>query len=238
MDSFEKYYGKVFRTFLWVLNPFKKKVIRTECQVHRFINNKAVKLLNKYNYYKEYDFYNFYLEELNRGVFWADQDFKSINHFYSPSRKRGLFGHSNALALTQKYYEKAKQCWEKGNINNCVFYLGACVHLIQDMTIPQHVNIRLLDSHRRYENFVKATYDVVEEYTSNEKPIVFHDLSQYIKYNSEKALEIYYESRDIINNKERFHSVTSHILPLAQRTTAGCLIMFLKDVDFSDGESI
>lgn len=234
MSIVEKYYGKAFRTLLWAINPVKKRIIKAECQVHRFINYKAVKLLYKFKYDKEYEFFNHYLEELNGGVVWADQDLKSAGHFYSPTKKRGLFGHTNALSLTEKYYEKAIEYWNKGDKERSVFYLGACVHLIQDMTIPQHVNIKLLNSHRRYENFVKLTYNIITEYVSYEEPIIFDELEYFLRFNSKKALSIYYEAQRIEDEINRFHEITQCILPLAQRTTAGCLIKFLRDVNYDE----
>lgn len=229
MSLFEKNYGRVFRTFLWAINPLKKKVIKTECQVHRFINYKGVSILKRYDYEEEFEVLNYYLEDLNKGVVWADQDFKSINHFYSPSKKRGLYGHSNALKLTTMYYKNALKYWEKDDLPKSMFYLGACVHILQDMTIPQHVNIRLLDNHRKYENFVKITYESVAEYVSYKKPIIFKELRHYIRFNSKQALKIYDDSKEIDDEYERFHHVTSCILPLAQRITAGCFLMFLND---------
>lgn len=231
MSIIEKYYGRAFKTLLWAINPIKKRIIIAECQVHRFINYKAVKLLYKFEYEKEYEFFNLYLEELNKGVVWADQDLKSAGHFYSPSKKRGLYGHTNALSLTTRYYDKAIDYWERNDKEKAAFYLGACVHLIQDMTIPQHVNIRLLDSHRKYENFVKLTYNIVKEYVSYEEPIVFDELENFLRFNTKKAISIYHEAQKIEPEIDRFHEITLCILPLAQRTTAGCLIKFFKDVN-------
>ena len=232
MAIIKRYYGKAFRTLLWAVNPIKKRIIIAECRVHRFINYKAVKLLYKFKYEDEYKFFNLYLEELNRGVVWADQDLKSAGHFYNPIKKRGLYGHTDALTLTKNYYDNAIDYWNKNDIKKAVFFLGACVHLIQDMTIPQHVNIRLFDSHRKYENFVKLTYGIVTEYTSYEEPIVFDTLEHFLKFNTKKALSIYKQVQEIDNDINKFHEITLCILPLAQRSTAGCLIKFLKDVSY------
>ncbi|MBS4534605.1 zinc dependent phospholipase C family protein [Clostridium sp. D2Q-14] len=230
MKNFEKYYGKAFKSILWILNPFKKKIIKTECQVHRFINYQALKLLANNDYMKEFELYNHYLEEMNRGVVWADQDFKSINHFYSLVKRRGMFGHLNARILTRRYYKKALFYWEKGYKSRSMFFLGATVHIIQDMTIPQHVNIRLLDSHRQYENFVKLTYDIVKEFRTNEKPIKFKKLDSYVKFNGKIALKTYAKYKNINNSREKYYKITKCALPLAQRTTAGCMLMFLRDL--------
>ncbi|MTI68842.1 MAG: phospholipase [Firmicutes bacterium] len=229
MLKLEKYYGKTFRSLLWVINPFKKKIIKTECKVHRFINYQSLKIINKYNYDEEFNILNKYLEDINEGVVWADQDFKSIGHFYNPIKKKGLYGHNHALGLALKYYKKALYNWNKDK-KKAMFYLGASVHIIQDLTIPQHVNIRLLDSHRQYENFVKLTYKRVKEFRSLERPIIFSDLKKYIEFNSKISLKIYKHFRDIESNNKRFYKITLCALPLAQRTTAGCLLMFFSDI--------
>ncbi len=232
MNLFEKYYGKSFRVILSIINPFKKKVIKTECRVHRFINYQSLKILEKYGYYHEFELYNYNLENMNRGTVWADQDFKSIGHFYNPIKNRGLYGHTNALKLTNKYYNKAKYYWRKNNRERALFYLGASIHIIQDVTIPQHVNIRLLDNHRQYENFVKMTYNSVKEFRSLEKPILFKNPKDYVKFNSKTALKIYKQHKDIDDNYRRYYYITLCSLPLAQRTTAGCLILFLREVGY------
>lgn len=234
MKIFEKSYGMVFKSILWMLNPFKKKIIRTECKVHRFINYQSLKLLATHNYVEEFDLYNHYLEEMNRGVVWADQDFKSTGHFYSPTKRRGMYGHLNARHLTHKYYNKALYHWNKGHKSRSIFFLGAAVHIIQDMTIPQHVNIRLLDNHRQYENFVKTTYDIVKEFRTYEKPIEFKKLDSYIIFNGKTALKAYKENKKINDSRERYYRMTKCSLPLAQRTTAGCMLKFLKDIGFYD----
>lgn len=237
MKFFEKYYGMAFKSILWVLNPFKKKVIKTECQVHRFINYQSLKILANNDYAKEFDIYNDYLEEMNRGVVWADQDFKSTSHFYNPVKRRGMFGHLDARSLTRKYYDKALFYWKKGYKSRGMFYLGAAVHIIQDMTIPQHVNIRLLDNHRQYENFVKLTYDIVKEFKTNEKPIKFKKLDSYIIFNGKTAIKLYKKYKKLDSNRERYYKITKCALPLAQRTTAGCMLMFLQDIDFYEKEA-
>ncbi|NBI05819.1 zinc dependent phospholipase C family protein [Senegalia massiliensis] len=237
MNRFEKYYGMAFKSVLWALNPFKKKIITTECKVHRFINYQSMKLLADNNYIEEFEVYNHYLEEVNRGAVWADQDFKSTSHFYSPTKRRGMFGHSNAKNLTNNYYKKAISYWKKGYKSRSMFYLGASLHIIQDMTIPQHVNIRLLDNHRQYENFVKTTYDIVKEFRTSKSPIEFKKLNSYIVFNAKTALKQYKKYKDLENSRERYYKITKCSLPLAQRTTAGCMIKFLKDVKYYDNKN-
>lgn len=230
MTLIEKYYGNTLRILLYLINPFKKIIIKTECEVHKFIIEKGLNILNHNNYIREYNFLNMYINQLKNGATWADQDFKSIGHFYNPQKKRGLYGNTNAFNLAQKYYSKAIEYWNKNDISKSIFFLGAFVHLIQDMTIPQHVNISLLDNHHQYENYVKIAYQTVKEFTTLEKPVIFEDLEHYVRFNTKVALKIYKRFKKIKNDNERFYRITRCSLPLAQRTTAGCFLMFLKEV--------
>jgi phospholipase C len=79
---------KFLKTIFWILNPFKKLIITTECQVHKHINMHALIILKNDQFLEPYYFYRDYLEEINKGAVWADQDFKSSNHFYNPYKKK------------------------------------------------------------------------------------------------------------------------------------------------------
>ncbi len=228
----EKYYGSAFKFFLVLINPLKKLIIRTECKVHCFINKHSIQILSTNGYLEEYKFFLRYIDSINAGAIWADQDFKSTSHFYSPFKKRGLYGHDNAYNLTHKYYFTAVKLWHEEEYKKSMFFLGACVHILQDLTIPQHVNIRLLDNHRQYENFVKHTYNNIEEFKTDEPPIKFNKLNEYVNFNSKTALKIYKKYKHIKVSSNRYYKITFCSLPLAQRTTAGCLLMFLKDTGF------
>jgi phospholipase C len=226
----EKTYGKAFKYFLLIINPFKKKVIKTECEIHKFINFQALEILKNDNYLDAHCLFSDYIADLNEGVVWADQDFKSSNHFYSPTRDKGLFGNSNALTLAVEYYNKAKECWFLKNIEASMFYLGAAVHLVQDMTVPHHANIRLLDKHRQFENFIKRTYMDTPKFAVHNGGYYLANIEEFIKCNARNAIKIYKRFRDIKDDKKRYYTITKFTLPLAQKTTAGCLLYFYKDI--------
>lgn len=230
MKSIELYYGQAFRSILKAVNPFKKTIIKTEAKVHQFINNYAFNILEENGYDAEFKEFEDYIDIINKGAVWADQDFKSINHFYNPRKKKGLYGHGNALKLVEKYYRTALDSYEENNVEKSMFYLGASVHIIQDLTIPQHVNIRLLDNHRQYENFVKIAYDKVKDFRTLDKPILFDRIEDYVRFNTRVALRIHKQFKEIQDDDLRFYKVTRCSLPLSQRTTAGCLIMFFRQI--------
>ncbi len=227
---FEKTYGKAFKYVLFIINPFKKKVIKTECQIHKFINEQALEILKNDRYLDAHYLFCDYIVDLNAGVVWADQDLKSSNHFYSPTKDKGLFGNSNALSLAVEYYKKAKEYWHLHNINLSMFYLGAAVHLVQDMTVPHHANIRLLDKHRQYENYIKRTYLSTPKFAVDRGGYYLENIEEFVRCNARNAIRIYSRLRDIKNEDRRNYTITKFTLPLAQKTTAGCLLKFYKDI--------
>ncbi len=232
MDIIETTYSHVLNTVLNLANPIKRKIIKTECEVHKHINLKALKVLHNDKFMEEFYFFSSYLPDVNRGSVWADQDFKSSNHFYGPhgNKKDSLYGRKNAMELGIEYYFQARSLWKTGNFNNSLFYLGAALHIVQDMTVPQHANIRLLNNHREYETFVKRTYQHIDEFEVRKGAYLLNSISSYIKFNARTAIKIYKRYKVISDDETRYYHVTKCALPLAIRTTAGAMVMFYKDV--------
>ena len=84
----ESIFHKLLKSIFWFLNPFKKLIVKTECQVHKHINLHALTILKNDNFLEQYYFFRDSLDEINKGAIWADQDFKSSNHFYNPYKKK------------------------------------------------------------------------------------------------------------------------------------------------------
>lgn len=89
--KFESAYQKFLVSAFWILNPFKKIIIKTECQVHVHINQHALTILKNDKHMAEYRFFSNTINKINEGAVWADQDFKSSNHFYHPYKKKEDF---------------------------------------------------------------------------------------------------------------------------------------------------
>lgn len=230
MDFLENSYDKILKTVFDVANPIKKSIITTHCEVHKFINIYAINILKNDKYLAEYHFFNSYIQDLNRGAVWADQDFKSSNHFYNPYKKKGLYGRQSAMDLGVNYYNDAITLWKKGEFNDSQFNFGAALHIIQDMTIPQHANIRLLDDHRQYETFVKRTYKYIDEFKVEKGAYLVGAIEDYIRFNARVALKIHKRFKYITDDEERFYRICRCGLPLAERTTAGAMVMFYNDI--------
>lgn len=230
MNSFEKAYGNILQYTFAFLNPFKKTIIRTHCNVHKFINIQGLRILKNDNFLGAYEFFALQISHINEGAYWADQDFKSSNHLYNPYTKRGLFGRKNAMELAIEYYERAEKSLLAKDEDKSMFYLGACLHIIQDLTIPQHANVRLLNNHRQYETFVKRTYQYINSFKATNKAYVLDTIQEYVRFNARVALNIYKRFKNIKEKEARYYKIASCTLPLAQRTTAGCMLTFYENV--------
>jgi len=230
LNIVEKAYGESFKTILWLINPFKKFFIKTLCEVHMFINKRALEILKNDGYVDAYDYLNKYLHQINVGVYWADQDFKSREHFYNPYTYKGLYGCKSSRQKFARYYGCAKVYWDCGDKEMAMKYLGAAVHLIQDATVPQHANVNLLKSHRNFEKWVKKVHNHFEEFAASEGGIYLDNPYLYIEKNAKDSIAIYNRYSTITNKEERFNRIASHVFPMAQRTTAGCFLNFYKDM--------
>ena len=230
MERFEATYDRVLNTVFSITNPFKKAMIKTQCEVHKSININALRILRNDEYFQEYHFFNNHISEINKGAVWADQDYKSSNHFYNPFKKKGLYGRKDAMDLGRDYFYNALSFLILGELNESMFYLGAALHIIQDMTVPQHANIRLLDNHRQYETYIKQSYHYIQEFKIKEGTYILDSIEDYIRFNTRIAIRIDRHFRNIDDEEERFYRIARCGLPLAQRTTAGALVTFYKDM--------
>jgi phospholipase C len=230
MNLVEKSYSAVVTGIFTAVNPIKRRIMKTECKVHKFINNQAINILRNDENLKAYNFLHAYIDDINAGVVWADQDLKSSNHFYNPDTEKGLYGRSNACKLFLSYYRNALSKYFAGDIRAAMFYFGAACHLVQDMTVPQHVNVKLLGHHKRYETWVKKMYLEHDHFKIRNGGIYFDSASKYIDYNARLAMEIYkrHKIEEVLD--KRFHDITAEILALAQKTTAGLMLKYYNDI--------
>ena len=223
-------YGKLFKYTMKAINPIKKAVMTTECFVHKAINIQALLILKNDKKTEQYELFLDYITDLNLGVVWADQDFKSSGHFYNPVKDRGLYGNTNALTLAKNYYAFAISFWNSHDIKKSMFFLGAAAHLVQDMTVPQHANIKLLKEHHKFEKFVRDTFHDSPDYLVSDRGCYLRSIEDFITHNSVCAIKVNKILSRIQDENERFSALSKYTIPLAQRTTAGLFMMFYKEV--------
>ena len=219
---------------LKVVNPIKKTIIKTDCEVHLFIQKNALDILKHSQYIDEYSLFMKYLPQINKGLVWADQDFKSYSHFYNPRESKGLYASEyNALDIAKFYYKQALIYYRNGKYEKSMFYFGASCHIIQDLTIPQHAKGKLLDNHRQFELYVKSNYKKIKRFKSYEEPLILNSVDEYANYNSLNALKIDYIHRNIHDLNTKFYLTALNAIKLAQTSTAGYMIMFYNDLFYN-----
>lgn len=230
MKKIEAGYGKAVSGVFYVVNPVKKMMMKTNCTVHKFITMQAVMILKNDGYKEEAAYFRTYISSINKGVHWADQDFKSSNHFYNPEKEKGLYGRSDLLREAVKYYNKALSLYDTGEVQKAMFYLGAASHLIQDATVPHHVNNRLLKSHRSFELWIAGRLMSDYSFPAYEGTRRFGRIEDYIANNAAVANSAYDRNKSIASKDERYENIAVEILHEAQRTTAGLMLNFYNDI--------
>jgi phospholipase C len=229
--NIELTYGKALQGLMFAVNPVKKAVLKTHCTVHKYINVHAIQILGNEGYSEQCEFYRTHIKSLNHGVTWADQDFKSSNHFYHYKEGKGLFGFSDALSECNKYYKKALGYMEAGDVEKSLFYFGAACHLLQDTTVPQHVNNKLLKSHRQFELWIAARLLVDYSFNVDNGIKRYQNIKEYIENNALLANSTYLKYKDVILLEERYHKISSIIIKQAQVTTAGFMLDFYDEIE-------
>ena len=117
--------------------------------------------------------------------------------------------------------------FEIGRKDKSLFYFGAAIHLIQDMTVPQHANNRLLNNHKSYETWIKKNIFQDSSYIKKEGIIKLESLKEYIVENGKYSNEVYKELNDKNdNNKDLYKDMSKVLLDRAHTTTAGFLLYF------------
>lgn len=219
---------------LKVVNPLKKTIIKTNCEVHLFIQKNALDILKDSQYIDEYNLFIKYLPQINKGLVWADQDFKSYSHFYNPRENRGIYASEyNALDIAKLYYKQALTYYRNSKYEQSMFYFGASCHIIQDLTVPQHAKGKLFDNHRQFELYVKSNYNNIKRFKSSEEPLILNSIEDYANYNSLNALKIDYMHKDIDDLNTKFYLTALKAITLAQSSTAGYMIMFYNDLFYN-----
>ncbi|WP_446899558.1 zinc dependent phospholipase C family protein [Clostridium sp. LBM24168] len=227
---FERTYGGAVKKLFFAVNPLKKKIMKTNCTVHKFIMIRSIEILKNDGYEEEANYFKNNIVNLNLGVSWADQDFKSSNHFYHVSKGKGLYGFSDALTECKKYYSKSMFLAKSGDENKSIFYFGAACHLVQDVTVPQHVNNKLLKSHRKFEMWIISKLMSDYSFIATDQVVRYENLDEYIKNNAIMANSTYIKNLDIRSRDERYWKVASTILKEAQRTTSGFMLDYYSDM--------
>lgn len=219
------------RVILAMADPIQGLIDRGAV-THIFCNHRAINILFNDGWREEAVFIGRYLNSLNQGTCWADRGWKCFAHYLEPEQGKGLGPWPDAAQECTRYLSRAMRCRRKGHWEKTFFYLGAAVHLVQDLCVPHHAMAVAFNGHQKFEKWVRRRHHLfgVEEqgcYENKNSP------GDWL-YDNARVARQYYPLVGPQNNLTDYGVATAVLLPLAQRTTAGFLLSFLQQPDRPD----
>lgn len=186
---------------------------------HAFCNMQAFQILSRDAVLPYTDFFSTYMKEINSGGYWADSQWKNIDHYLEPDTGRGIWPFGNALDTFQQYFSCALKEARQGNRRKAAFFLGAAAHLVQDMCVPHHARGRMFNGHQDYESWAMK---YCRNYAVDSLGIYLQGsrIAEFIVGNARVAAELL-DAVDTDKGITDYERVTAITLPLAQRSTAG-----------------
>lgn len=168
------------------------------------------------------DYFRPYDDWLKKGLLWADKGWKNVCHYFLDPKKSGGLHWPGADGDCQYYFNKAVVTCQK-NMHKGMFFIGASLHLVQDMCVPHHAVGTVFDGHQEFEKWAgKNLHCFTNTLNGVYKP--FTHPSQWIKYNAEVAASYYpFVSQENGCNEQSYFEAAGKLLPLTVCTTAGFL---------------
>lgn len=186
---------------------------------HAFCNIQAIQIMSGDTALPYADFFSTYLKDINNGGYWADSQWKNIDHYLQPDTGRGIWPFGNALDTFQQYFSCAIKEARRENRRKAAFFLGAAAHLVQDMCVPHHARGCMFNGHQDYESWAMKN---CRHYAVDSLGIYLRGtkIAALILDNARVAAELL-DSVDTDKAAVDYEGVTEITLPLAQRSTAG-----------------
>ena len=158
---------------------------------------------------------------LTKGLYWADRGWKNVNHLYNHPDKQGIINWPGATAECQYYFNRAFAFFPK-NVEKSMFFLGAALHLVQDMCVPHHSVGNVFDGHKEFETW--ATQNWVKFPATNGMYLPFSHPAQWIEHNANVSGPLYpLVSQNEGCSEESYERASEILIPLTIATSAGFL---------------
>jgi len=156
---------------------------------------------------------------LAKGLNWADHGWKNVNHFYS--HKQGIIIWPGATGECQYYFNRAFT-FLPNNLDKGMFYLGAALHIVQDMCVPHHSLGILFDGHKEFETWATDNCDKFP--TTKGLYLPFSHPAQWIDHNAKVSASLYpLVSLNEGCSEESYKRASEILIPLTISTSAGFL---------------
>ena len=226
-------------------------------QSWKIFNNDNQKLLEPFKIYQSY--VPDYLSKLTEGVLDADVHSTTVSdqqitikflgkkytlymptseHYSNPKNGKGALNYfKTAKQKAEEYYQLSITNWQAGDYETSVYNLGRAMHMVQDVTLPQHTynGTEALLNQLGYSNWMDghlgsytvnngATYNVTDiGQLVYDNASVAHPLLKYVDgLNPWWIFKIY--------TKDDYGKASQALLPLVQKSCAGLLYKYANDV--------
>ncbi|MHB8075623.1 zinc dependent phospholipase C family protein [Desulfosporosinus fructosivorans] len=158
---------------------------------------------------------------LTKGLYWADRGWKNVNHFYSHPDKQGSMIWPGATGECQCYFNRAFTLFPN-DVAKGMFFLGAALHLVQDMCEPHHSLGSVFDGHKEFEAW--ATQNWAKFPAKSGMYLPFSHPAQWIDYNARFSVRLYpLVSLERGCSEESYIKASEILIPLTISTSAGFL---------------
>lgn len=234
--------GRVTKMFLAPIGPLQH-IFDTPGVTHVHCLEQAYAVLSQDSKEDVATFFKPYHSSITKGLYWADRGWKNVYHFYSKPDNEGNVTWPGAAAEFQYYFNKALSFMEK-DVFKGMFFLGAALHLVQDMCVPHHSVGVVFDGHQEFEKWATENWTLFPAQEngitrSGDTPpstgsiswqevcphlMDFSHPSQFLDYNA-KISARYFPLVSIENGCDEVSYIEAArvLLPLTVYTTAGFL---------------
>ncbi len=207
-------------------SPLQKLIDHQVEVVHSCCNLVAIDILINDGWIKEGKLLSNYLEQINAGAVWADKEWKNVSHFCNPVTGLGLRGWPTAAEECTRYFLLAKTCLNQLQLEKAFFYLGAAVHLVQDLCVPYHSRNIILAGHHSYETWAEKHLENYLVTSGGMYNDTIQNAGEWVMINARASFDLFSLVKN--NSVKGYHLATAAMLPRTQRTTAGFFHYFLK----------
>lgn len=195
---------------------------------HPFINVQGRRILFNDGHRKASHIFNIFADQLDRGVVWIDKGLKNACHYYDSENGCGIWLWPSAADKCNDFFTRALDLWKDKKHARAMFFLGAAIHLVQDLCVPHHACCKIFSGHNDFESWAdrnKNNYMVDSQglYGISDNP------EDWIAENARLAREYYTLVES--STPEKYHRATKILLPRAQATTAGFLLLFYQQLE-------
>lgn len=194
---------------------------------HGFINRQAMAILAADGYMEEAAWLLRQINALCEGGDWADSGWKNVGHMYDPQTGRGFKGWPSAPQMLRTYWEQARRYQAEGDEATAAFYLGAAVHIVQDLCVPHHAAATLWHGHREFELWAARYRHRFAVHTGG-----LYNLARtpegWVMANADYTRNNWSHCLTTTLARPLLHAAVGDLLPRAQRSTAGFIAYFCR----------